>query len=339
MAKRGEDIDEAAAAWDARLRGGKAGVRDHRAFQAWLQEEPAHQAAHDRLQAALRLLRRHADLPELSALRDEARNGVNAGKRRRIASILSVAMGVAASLLLFVVMPATDRGAAVLAQLRGESIYATAPGESTKVTLADGSVVTLDSDTRMAVRLAPARRDIVLLRGRALFRVAKDAARPFVVSAGSRSITALGTVFDVRVSPRELRVTLAEGSVAVRPLAAGRGARQQILKPRQQLVASGSAAPVLRTVDVDNALAWADRQFFFEDEPLGTAIDEINRYADLKMIVDPAVAQLRISGMFRASDQDDFIEALKLTVPVDVKRDDEGRLVVSPRAGTRASDV
>lgn len=326
-----DEAEEAAAAWDARLRGTKATFQDHRAFQAWLKQDVEHRAAHDRLQAALGSLRAHADLPELSALRDEARSTVHKSRMRRLASMISV-VAAAAIILLLVAVPQTERSVEILAFLQGERIYSTTPDERTRITLADGSVVTLDSGTRLTARLGRSRRDITLLTGRALFQVAKDSQRPFVVKAGKRTITALGTVFDVRLSPRELRVTLAEGTVAIRPVNPRRGSPQQILKPHQQLVAiAGAAAPELRTVDVDNALSWADQQIFFEDEPLASAIDEMNRYSRLKIIVDPAVADLRINGMFRVSNQARFIEALKIALPVDVRSNKEGRLVVSRR--------
>lgn len=332
MSRRADDVAEAAAAWDARLRGTAATHRDHQAFQAWLAQDGAHGEAYDRLQMALRMLRAHADQPELSALRDEARNTVHESRRRRVLTMLSAAAVVVLAVVLAVAMPRTERGGPVLAAVEDEVIYATTPQEQTRVTLADGSLVTLDSGTRMAVRLGSVRRDVTLLSGRALFKVAKDVRRPFIVKAGNRTITALGTVFDVRVSAKELRVTLAEGLVSVRPVAV-RGAAQQILTPRQQLVAAvGSGVPVLRTVDIANALAWADRQFFFEDEPLSSAIDEINRYADLKMVVDPAVADLRINGMFRVSNQAAFVQALETVLPVEVRRDAQGLLVVAPRA-------
>ncbi|HVF95520.1 MAG TPA: FecR domain-containing protein [Sphingomonas sp.] len=335
-----KDADEAAAAWDAQLRGTKTSFRNHHAFQTWLQQDPEHQRAHDRLQAAIRMLRMNADLPELSALRDEARNSVEASKRRRWASVFAVAAALAIVFLLAIATPRTAPGAAILARLHGEQLYATTRDERTRIELADGSVVTLDADTRIAVRLGAARREIKLQNGRALFKVAKDPRRPFVVRAGERTITALGTLFDVSLSPRELRVTLAEGSVAVKPLASGRGTPPQILKPQQQLVAfAGATKPTLRTVDVDNALGWADRQIFFEDEPLASAIDEMNRYAGSKIVIDPSVADLRINGMFRMSNQQGFVDALKIALPVDVRRDSQGRLLVSRRAGSEGSDM
>lgn len=331
MSRHLDAVEEAAAAWDARLRGAKATFRDRQAFHAWLEEDPAHQAAHDRLQATLAALRAHAELPELSALRDEARNSANEAWRRRVAAVFSGAVA-AALLLVIVIFAQSEPGAEIAALLQGDTIYATSPNERTRVTLADGSVVTLDSGTRLSARLGTSRRNITLLAGRALFQVAKDPRRPFVVKAGDRTITALGTVFDVRLASGELRVTLAEGSVAVRPVHPSRGSTQQILKPRQQLVEiAGNALPELRTVDTDKALSWAGGQVFFEDEPLASAIDEMNQYSQLKIAVDPAVADLRINGMFRTSNQAGFLEALQVALPVEVRREPGGRIFISRR--------
>jgi transmembrane sensor len=216
--------------------------------------------------------------------------------------------------------------------LQGDTVYATAPDERTSVTLADGSVVTLDSSTRLLVKLGKLRRDIRLLAGRALFQVAKDRHRPFVVRAGDRTITALGTKFDVRLSPEELRVTLAEGSVAVAPVRAGRGSVRQIMKPQQQLVeVAGASSPQLRTIDADKALSWVDGRVFFDNEPLASAVEEMNQYSDRQIVVDPGVANLRINGMFRTSNQAGFVEGLQIALPVDVHNDEQGRMVVSRR--------
>jgi transmembrane sensor len=334
MNARRNDIEEAAATWDARLRGARATFRDRSAFQAWLEQNPEHQSAHDRLQAALATLRTHAELPELSALRDEARAAVDQGRRRRIFSALS-AVAAAVVLLILAVGSQTDRGAEIAAMLQGDKIYATSRDERTRVTLADGSVVTLDARTRLSVRLGKDRREITLLGGRALFEVAKDRNRPFIVRAGDRTVTALGTVFDVRLGPDELRVTLAEGAVAVRPIRPERGSGKpsvQILKPRQQFVEIGGAVmPQLRTVDTDRALSWANGQLFFDNERLASAVAEMNQYSRLKIVVDPEVADLRISGMFRTSNLAGFVDALQIALPVDVNSDGQGRILVTER--------
>lgn len=138
--------------------------RDRRAFHAWLQEDAEHQLAHDRLQAVLATLRAHTELLELSALQDEARNSAHEGRVRRVASVVSIA-AAAVLVLSLAVGSQTDRTGDIAALPQGDTIYATSPDEHTRVSLADGSVVTMDAGTRFTARLGHARRDITLLAG------------------------------------------------------------------------------------------------------------------------------------------------------------------------------
>lgn len=326
---RAADIDQieaVAAAWDARLRRGDATDAERAAFRAWLLEADEHRQAHERLQAALFALRAQADLPELSALRDAARQSARRVGRQRFA----LAACAAAALVLAIGLASNvHRGAEVWALLHGAKIYSTTLNERTQIVLADGSALTLDSNTRLAARLTPSRRDVTLLSGRALFHVAKDRRRPFVVRARDRTVTALGTVFDVGLSPRSLRVTLLEGRVAVRSVGGGGVSRE--LAPRQEFVERGTSA-VVRTVDLDKALGWVDGQIFFDNDTLAQAADEMNQYSRLKIVVDPAVADLKINGMFRAGNQTGFVGALQTTMPVDVRPDEHGQLLVTRRS-------
>ncbi|MEN2786922.1 FecR family protein [Sphingomonas qilianensis] len=316
-----------AAQWDAKLRGARTSPHDRQAFAAWLDTHPENRAAHGRLQSALATLRAHADQDLLSALREEARGNVQRAARRRFA--LLVASAAAVLLLCIGITMRFDRGVATAEGPVTETMLATAATQRTKVTLADRSVITLDAGTQLTVRLGATRREVKLLSGRALFEVAKDPQRPFIVMAKGRTITALGTRFDVSLSSRELRVTLAEGAVAVRPARQRAGIEQQILKPRQQFIERiGAAGPTLRFIDADRALSWTAGKVYFEDEPLAIAVEEMNRNASVEIVVDPTAANLRINGMFRTSNQTGFLEALELTLPVEVRRDYRGRIRV-----------
>lgn len=333
MSKHSDEAEEVAAAWDARLRGAQATFDDRRAFEAWLNEDAEHESAHVRLQAALSTLRAHVDLPELSALRDEARHAVRANRRRKFAGGFALAAAAAAMVVLFQSIE-TGRSPEIAAAAPNVVSYVTEPDQRADVTLGDGSVVTLDFGTTIEARLEKSRRNITLLAGHALFRVAKDHSRPFIVKAGDRTITALGTVFDVSVSPREVRVTLAEGKVAVRSLRSGRGATPQILKPNQQFVApAGAGVPQLRIVDTRRELSWSD-SLFFEDEPLGEAIKQVNLLEQTQIVVDPEVRDLRINGMFHTGNTAGFVAALEMALPVTAKDDGNGRIVVYRRPAT-----
>lgn len=326
-----QDIEAAAAAWDARLRAGTGDRdRDREAFLAWLAESPDHQMIHDRLQGGLLALRAQADVPELSALREEAHNRTRSLGRRRMITGLSA---MAASLLLvFGLALPTERGAEVSAMVHGATIYRTALNERTRVILADGSEVTLDSDTRIAANFKGQNREITLLAGRALFRVEKDPSRPFIVTAGDRTVTALGTVFDVALDQGNLSVTLAEGRVAVQSTRAAPGPAR-IMKPNEQLVsATGRPSVIVQTVDTDRVLGWVDGQIYFDNQTVTAAVHEMNQYSRLKIVIDPAVADMRINGMFRAGNQNGFAAALKATLPVDVRTNDRGQILVLKHA-------
>src|SRR5690606_15969424 len=97
--------------------------------------------------------------------------------------------------------------------------FRTAVGERSSITLSDGASVVLNTNSRIEVRYTPERRNVRLLAGQAWFQVAKHPERPFVVEAGDRRVTALGTAFDVRMDSRDsVQVTLAEGKVSVEPI-------------------------------------------------------------------------------------------------------------------------
>src|SRR3546814_615721 len=102
-------------------------------------------------------------------------------------------------------------------ELRGIDHYRTAVGERLNVVLGDGSLVTLNTGTKLRVAFTSGERKVVLTRGQALFEVAKDAARPFVVEARGRRFVAVGTTFDVRVDSRRVQITMIEGTVKVEP--------------------------------------------------------------------------------------------------------------------------
>jgi transmembrane sensor len=339
-----QTVEERAAAWDARLRSPDASDADRSAFRAWLHADPAHAEAFDQLQAALAALRDHAAHPELSALRDQgslaARRAMARRARRRLAAGL-VAAGLCGLAVAAALQPwrqatdlrgsASDRIAAMTAPA-GAKLYQTALNERSTVSLQDGSSVTLDSGTRLAARFLPGRREIMLLDGQALFHVAKDPSRPFVVRAGDRTVTALGTVFDVRLDKGRVRVTLLEGRVAVRPIAAGTGGRVAVLQPRQELVEVSQGMPVVRAVDVDKAVSWTEGRLYLEDEPLSQAVEEMNRYAQNRIVLtDPALGALRVNGMFRTDNQTGFVAALQATLPIDARTDDQGRVLLQRR--------
>jgi transmembrane sensor len=216
-AARARTIEESAA-WDARLRDPDCTEGDRARFAAWRDADPAHRISFERLQLIQATFRRDRGRAEMRALRNEAFRVIDARRRRRIA------WGVASVSILAVVMTLwrTSSGewlrepiAALVARLSGGEIYATGIGQRSTFVLQDGSSVELDADSKIEVAFTASERNVELLEGRAMFEVAKNSLRPFIVHAANRKIVAVGTQFDVRLDKRSVQVTLVEGEVRV----------------------------------------------------------------------------------------------------------------------------
>lgn len=216
----------------------------------------------------------------------------------------------------------------------GPEAYATAVGERSTIVLADGSQVMLNTDTRLEVSYSETERRIDLQQGQALFDVAKNPDRPFIVQAAGREVTALGTAFDVRAESRTLRVTLIEGSVSVEDAELEPAAAPETptrLKPGEQYVAEGGAEPEVRLAQIDHVTSWREGKLIFSDEPLSEAVAEVNRYSARKIVLaDAALGDLRVSGVFRTGRTDSFVQAVSTYFPVQAKETAPGRIVLQP---------
>jgi len=276
-----------AARWCARLRAQDCSATERQAFQDWLAQHPAHVQAYRKVrevdERAAHLGRGDARMQALAA--DAlATPPVPAGnwlstKGWRVAAALLLGVGVAA----FVGYRDTPES--------GSAIYANADLGQQKIHLSDGSVVHLDVGSQVRVQMNRSGRQLELLEGRAYFEVAHDATRPFLVRAGGASTVALGTRFAVALGAQDVRVTLVEGSVAVTDNANSTRWRE-ILQPGQQLKFNASSGVKERLeVDTNTALGWASGRLIFNGAPLGDAIEEINRYAAVKLrLGDKALA-------------------------------------------------
>src|SRR5690606_30114367 len=149
-------------------------------------------------------------------------------------------------------------------------------------------------------------------------------------------ITALGTVFDVRMENREVRVTLMDGKVAVEQLAATRGASGQPaaraqLEPGEQLIAPLGGVAVVQGADVARITGWREGRLIFETERLSDALAEMNRYAQSPIVLDdPSIGELQVSGVFRTGQPAAFAHALEEYFPLRAA-DREGHIVLSWR--------
>src|SRR5579872_960151 len=198
--------------------------------------------------------------------------------------------------------------------------YRTAVGEQRLVPLEDGTRVSLNSDTRMSVRMTAARRHVTLTSGEAYFEVKHDPARPFVVSAGTHDVTAIGTSFVVRYGPDGTAVTLVEGKVTVsnansasvtQAQKAGPPTSRETLKPGERLVLARNTPPRLDFPRIDAVTAWRHGEVVLDRTTLAEAVAEMNRYEDEKLMIDsPEIARLGISGIYHTGDSKGFAESV-----------------------------
>lgn len=197
--------------------------------------------------------------------------------------------------------------------------YATGIGEQRIVRLSDGTRITLNSDSRVAISYRDKERRVRIDRGEAYFDVAKDPTRPFLVRAGDHQVRALGTSFNVRYEPLRTMVTLVEGKVTVSSLPERPGTDTQppmpveetILAPGQRLVVAKSKAPQLDEPRIDAVTAWRRGEVMLDKTVLAEAIAEMNRYDENTLVIDdPRIAGLKISGIYHTADNETFAQMI-----------------------------
>lgn len=309
-----------AADWFARLNQRRVTTADVRRFSAW-RRDPENARAFARLEAlwsATATLGRSPDiqiLAEAAARPRRSRPSRNPPKGRlvQIGAIGALALAVCAA------------GSAWLA-LR-PATYATEIGEQRAVALTDGSRLVLDTGSRVSVRFTSDRRTVVLTQGQAMFDVASDAGRPFVVRAGDTEVTALGTRFDVRRSGDGARVILVEGRVAVRKSAASD--TRWSLSPGQQVVTS-APRPRVAPVNVVASTSWSAGRLTFDNTPIAIAVAEVNRYSRRPIVLqDARLSSVPVSGVFNVGDIDGFVAALSDLYGLGATVSDDDRILLS----------
>ncbi|MHC9085578.1 FecR family protein [Luteimonas sp. RIT-PG2_3] len=323
-------IDDAAACWVARRRLGTLDAKDQRDLARWL-EQPAHRAAFSAAEGVVEGMGRVAGTAEIRSMRDSALAAYPLRPRWRSAGWALVAMVALLAIGAWIGrLPGDRSGLPSLAQTPSaagsavsQSRHATGIGEQREIGLDDGSVVALNTDSAIVVDFSAAQRSVRLLRGQALFEVAADAARPFVVTAGDRRITAVGTAFDVRVDAAGLHLVMVEGRVDVDSVRRIGLDRLLARKPRislgagEQLHADAVNGIRVSQADVDRAISWREGRLIFRNDPLESAVAEVNRYSRRQLVIeDPRLAGLRISGVFSTARPDNFVLALSTYHPV-----------------------
>jgi transmembrane sensor len=291
-----------AGAWLVRMSGPLRTAATEEGFQRWLQEDPLHRIAFQRVTEEwdeADRLKRYTDV----VIRVPAR-ARSARPRTRVRKPL---LAVAALFALLVAGAVFHYFSAVA--------VATGVNELRVVTLDDGSRIHLNTLTRITVDFSRAQRRVTLDSGEALFEVARRPDWPFVVAAGNRQVRALGTAFLIRREADRLAVTLVEGKVEVRQVssASSRLAETQaVLAPGERVTfLAHAAAPKRDRPELDRLMAWQQGKVAMDDLTLAAAVAEMNRYSSKRLILEaPQPQELRISGVFIAGQSMSFARAL-----------------------------
>jgi len=322
-------VNDAAADWFVRRRDGLPPEAEA-AYQVWVGADPRHSAAMAELHATWKAV----SFPARAGRAREAAGVLDrrsAVRQRRPYAMAAVGLAAAAALVLALLPPGSSTNG-----VRPEPAVAVRPNLTT---LPDGSTVELNRDAEFTADFTPARRSIRLVRGEAFFSVAKDAARPFVVSAGGIEVRAVGTAFAVRSGIAGVGVLVTEGRVAVESGSRGAPEDGGIGEPppsthaiyldagRSIALANervGTAPPAVKPISAEEigaALAWRGERLEFSRMPLSDVVVLFNRRNRVQLSVsDRATAAIPISGIFWAGDSEGFVRLLESGLAVRSQR-------------------
>lgn len=305
----GLEADRQAAYWVARLDAPDCTPDERVAFEEWLGRSPGqhlpawvgadaiHAAAaglagDDLMRAATRKARR------------EARDSFAWSTRLRpLRWAAAAGMALAVGVLAWRMQPQ-----APVQELK----YATQVGEQRRIQLEDGTALLLDTLSTVTVRMDDRRREVEVDEGRVQLVVGRES-RPFLVHAGDATIRDIGTTFQVQRDAAGVRVGLIEGAVIVSAAApAGKVESVQLAPGEQVSVDPEAQLEPVRAFDVTVAEGWAQGELVFKEHRLDTLLAEANRYSSTKLVLaDPALADITVSGVFRAGNQDALVSALE----------------------------
>jgi transmembrane sensor len=308
-----------AAHWLVVLDEPRVSRQDIDAFQAWLAADETHKRAYDAVSAT-------ADkIDAVLATEPVAHEIGHRRPRVPVRPIAIVALSAAAALALFVISP--------LSPLRDKpgAVYATAPEQQRLVRLSDGTTIEMAPGARLRASLEGDERRVRFEEGVALFNVAHDAARPFVVTTRFGDLRVLGTSFVVRLGPDAAITTVLSGRVEAR--------REMLFSPDNSVAASADqeielagGAPTVSLLErdaLDRRLVWRERMVALDGQSLREAAAEVTRFSGVRFaFADTATAQVRLAGYVAGDDVEAFLGLLENNVGVSADRRADGVIVL-----------
>ncbi|XOV90476.1 MAG: FecR family protein [Pseudomonadota bacterium] len=341
-----EKIEEIACAWVARLDAGNLSEAETRSLEGWIAADPRHE---DALLAAATLFDQMTVVSSLNKILplDEVAMADRVPANRWQGSTLTK-VGIAAALMLVALLFTLNRGENPVPELT--DVFRTEVGELRKVALVDSTQVTMNSASVMLVHFSDRQRRVTLQEGEALFEVAHDATRRFVVEANGNEIHAIGTAFNVSLAGTGTEITVTEGVVEIisisdltpsqlrngaspaGSLVSDKGRKQNFLVAGEAMTINDAAIDT-RTVDeatIDAKLSWQRGQLVFRGESLEYVVAQVSRYSTRSLIItDDDIRAIPIGGVFETGDIDNLVDVLEKSLDIDVQRRADGNFYLS----------
>ncbi|MBL4800526.1 MAG: FecR domain-containing protein [Emcibacter sp.] len=335
---RNEQIVEEACEWAVKLDSACLTEQDKKSLALWLSESPVHvdelllsaaiitglgEVDADKNISIEKLLKENA--PEVVTLfraqtktKPVEQNGTSKEKTARIRRYFSAiaatfVLAIMATFYLFVIAP----------NGQDHVSFATKTGEQRSLTMTDGSIIHVNTESEIRIRYSKNERHVELLSGEAIFEVAHDTSRPFRVYTGTAMTQAVGTIFNVRHMSGITKVAVIEGTVVVRP-EDSRNSHQSTIDvtdvPKKIFLHVGEQASItqdsniilMATTNIQAISSWRMRKLIFKSDTLADIAIEFNRYNQEQIFVDDqAISGLRFSGVFNADDPHSFIKIFR----------------------------
>lgn len=320
-----EVITAQAAAWHALFLSGEATENDERRFRVWLRSDPKRESVYTDLVKTWERVDALAPVFENDILKIRAATKSVSGQPLFAGTASRAHFGIVARVSSAVLAAAFFIFATfVYYQSPIYEVTLASSREPVVRELADGSSVQLNASTEVEISFTRSKRSLKLISGQAFFDVAKDASRPFIVTAGDRRVVAVGTAFDIIKKRNGLTVTLHEGIVDISPtIEAARGggaiAATVRLAPGEQLGYERGFSPVVQTVEPGRFSAWRNGRIDLRDVSLSDAIEQINLYSDRRLVLaDHGLRDVRLdfSGPLGPNTADAFLSAIEIKYAV-----------------------
>lgn len=325
-----QDIEQEARDWLVYLYSEGVDDNGRERFKRWLAESEAHVSHYVALEKVWRDLPLADDLLETSNVEDTSRSGLARLQKRPYLAVAAAVVAICFSVLLF------SNFASQPLQIQSDR-YVTQVGQIDRITLADDSVVILDTRSAISVAYGKDARRVTLEQGRAFFEVTENPQKPFVIRAGTGLIQVVGTKFEVARESGGTQVRVTEGVVAVAasvtPGASVQTANAvQVQRGQQVSTTRRGKVSAVETFDVNTEISWQKGRFSYVNESLATVVEDVNRYRIKPLqVTDSDLHDMSVTLSFSLDQINTLTDGLERSLPITVTEDENAVYINSKR--------